>query len=163
MRLMTSQRANPYPFLFLGAGGLAVLAAVIVRTQTFAAHADVLAWAVTCDLTISLPLLWWLFAVRPGRAGAVTLIPIFVIGVAAAARIIPAAQHGFVDQLRYLAAPLDLVTIALIARRMARIRHIEGSGDPIDRIERACAEIFGGRVGRIVAFEISMLYYALFG
>jgi hypothetical protein len=163
MESMTTERASPYPFLFLGAGGLTLLAAVIVRTQTFAAHPDVLGWAFTCDLTISLPLLWWLFAVRPGRAGAVTLIPIFVLGVAAAARIIPAAQHGFVDQLRYIAAPLDLVTIALIARRVARIRHVEGSGDPIDRIERACAEIFGGRAGGVVAFEISMLYYALFG
>ncbi|HXH41272.1 MAG TPA: hypothetical protein VNN08_21775 [Thermoanaerobaculia bacterium] len=160
---MTTARASPYPLLFLGAGGLAALAAVIVRTQIYAAHPDVLAWAFTCDLTISLPLLWWLFAVKTGRAGAVTLIPIFVIGVAAAARIIPAAQHGFVDQLRYIAAPLDLVTIALIARRVARIRHVEGSGDPIDRIERACAELFGNRAGRIVAFEISMFYYALFG
>jgi len=160
---MTSQRANPYPYLFLGAGGLAVLAAIVVRTQTFAAHPDVLAWAFTCDLTTSLPLLWWLFAVRPGRAGAVTLIPIFVIGVAVASRIMPPAQHAFVDQLRYIAAPLDLVTIALIARRVARIRHIDGSGDPIDRIERACAELFGSRAGGVVAFEISMLYYAFFG
>jgi hypothetical protein len=161
---MTTARANPYPLLFLGGGGLALVAALMVRTQAFAAHPDVLAWAFTCDLTISLPLLWWLFAVRTGRANVVTLIPLFVIGVGVAARIIPAAQHSFVDQLRYLAAPLDLVTIALVVRRVARIRRIDGGGDPAARIETACAEIFGqGRIARVVAFEISMLYYALTG
>ncbi len=164
MSVMTKARANPYPLLLLGGGGLALLAVIIVRTQTFAAHPDVLAWAFTCDLTISLPLLWWLFAVRTGRAGAVTLIPLFVIGVGIAARIIPAAQHSFVDQLRYIAAPLDLVTIALVIRRVARIRRIDGSGDPVDRIERACGEIFGNsRAAAMVAFEISIAYYAFSG
>src|ERR1700686_304450 len=93
---MTTARTSPYPLLLLGGGGLALFAAVMVRLQAFAAHPDVLAWAFTCDLTISLPLLWWLFAVRTGRAGAVTLIPLFIIGVGVAARIIPAAQHSFV-------------------------------------------------------------------
>ena len=161
---MTAARTNPYPLLLLGGGSLAFLAAFVIRTQAFASHPDVLAWAFTFDLTISLPLLWWLFAVRTGRAGAVTLIPIFVIGVAAAGRIIPTAQHSFVDQLRYIAAPLDLVTIALVVRRLARIRRIDGSGDPIARIERACAEMFGnGYAARAVAFEISIIYYAFTG
>jgi hypothetical protein len=161
---MTSARTNPYPLLLLGGGVLALLAAFVIRTQAFAAHPDVLAWAFTFDLTISLPLLWWFFAVRTGRAGAVTLIPLFVIAVGVAARIIPAAQHSFVDQLRYIAAPLDLVTIALVVRRVARIRRIEGGGDPIARIERACAEMFGnGYAARAVAFEISIVYYAFAG
>jgi hypothetical protein len=161
---MTTARTNPYPLLLIGGGGLALLVVSVIRTQAFASHPDVLAWAFTFDLTISLPLLWWFFAVRTGRAGAVTLIPLFVIGVAAAARIIPAAQHSFVDQLRYIAAPLDLVTIALVVRRVARIRRIDGDGDPIARIERACAELFGnGYAARAAAFEISIIYYAFSG
>src|SRR3954454_19690684 len=161
---MTTARTNPYPFLFLGGGALAIVAAIFVRTQAFAAHPDILAWAFTCDLTISLPLLWWLFVVRPGRAGAVTLIPLFLIGVAVAARIMPAPQHAFVDQLRFIAAPLDLVTIALVARRVARIRRLDSGGDPVERIERACAELFGnGRDARIVAFEIAVIVYAFAG
>jgi len=161
---MTTTRTDPYPALLLGGGVLALLAAFVIRTQAFFAHPDVLAWAFTFDLTISLPLLWWFFAVRTGRASAVTLVPLFVIAVGVAARIIPAAQHSFVDQLRYIAAPLDLVTIALVVRRVARIRKVDGGGDPIARIERACAEIFGdGRVARIVAFEISILYLAFAG
>lgn len=160
---MTTARANPYPFLFLVGGGLALLAALVTRTQAFAAHPDILAWAFTCDLTISLPLLWWFFAVRTERAGTVTLIPIFLIGVAVAARILPTAQHAFVDQLRFVAAPLELITIVLVARRVARIRRMDGGGDPLDRIERACAELFGNRASRAVAFEIVTVYYALFG
>jgi hypothetical protein len=157
-------RANPYPYLFGGGAALAIIAAVMVRTQAFAAHPDILAWAFTFDLTISLPLLWWLFAVRSGRAGAVTLVPIFLIGLGLATRIIPTAQHSFVDQLRFVAAPLDLVTIALVVRRVARIRRIEGGGDRVDRIERACAELFGnGRAARAVAFEIATIDYAFLG
>jgi hypothetical protein len=161
---MTSVRRSPYSILFLGAGGFALLAALVVRTQTFAAHPDVVAWGFTFDLTISLPFLWWLFAVRSGRASVVTLIPIFLLGLAAAARIIPPAQHTFVDQLRFVAAPLDLVTMALVIRRVARIRRVESSGDPLDRIERACAELFGrGVAARAVAFEIATFYYAFSG
>jgi hypothetical protein len=161
---MTTARTNPYPYVFLGGGALAIVAAIVVRTQAFAAHPDIIAWGFTCDLTISLPLLWWLFAVRPGRAGAVTLIPIFLIGVAVAARIMPPAQHAFVDQLRFIAAPLDLVTIALVARRVARIRRLDAAGDPVERIERACAELFGnGRAARAVAFEIATIDYAFRG
>jgi len=141
-----------------------VFVAIFLRTSAFAGHPDILAWAFTCDLTISLPLLWWLFAVRPGRAGAVTLIPLFLIGVAIAARIMPATQHAFVDQLRFIAAPLDLVTMALVARRVARIRRLDSSGDPIERIERACAELFGkGPAARAVAFEIATIDYAFRG
>jgi hypothetical protein len=157
-------RTNPYPYLFAGGAALAIIAAVVVRTQAFAAHPDILAWAFTFDMAISLPLLWWLFAVRSGRAGAVTLIPLFLIGVGVAARIIPTAQHSFVDQLRFIAAPLDLLTIALVLRRMARIRRTERGGDRVDRIERACAELFGtGRAARAVAFEIATIDYAFLG
>jgi len=161
---MTSARPSPYPILILGAGAFALLAALVVRTQTFAAHPDIVAWGFTFDLTISLPLLWWLFAVRTGRAGVVTLIPIFLVGLAAAARIIPPAQHTFVDQLRFVAAPLDLITIALVIRRVARIRRVQPSGDPLDHLEGACAELFGGGVAaRAVGFEIATFYYAFSG
>src|SRR3954453_24138245 len=100
---MTTARTNPYPFLFLGGGALAIVAAIVVRTQAFAAHPDILAWACSFDLTISLPLLWWLFAVRPRRAGAVTLIPLFLRLDAIAALIMPSPPHAFIDQLRFIA------------------------------------------------------------
>src|SRR3954453_20286327 len=99
---MTTARTNPYPFLFLGGGALAIVAAIFGGTQAFEAPPVILARVFTCDLTISLPLLWWLFVVRPGRAGAVTLIPLFLIGVAVAARVMPAPQHALGVQLLFV-------------------------------------------------------------
>jgi len=164
MATTRNRLANPYPLLLLSGGTLIAIAAVVVRSAAFSAHPDILAWAFTFDLALSVPLLWWLFAVRTGRVANVTMIPIFVLGVAAAARIIPPAQHAFVDQLRYLAAPLEVVTIALVLRRVAKLRGLGDEGDVLDRIDRASAGIFGtGRAARAVAFEIATFYYAVFG
>jgi hypothetical protein len=164
MATASRRLGNPYPLLILGGGTLLTVAALVVHSAAFAANADILAWAFTFDLALSVPLLWWWFAVRTGRAASVTMIPIFLLGVAAAARIIPPAQHAFVDQLRSIAAPLDLLAIALVLRRVAKLRGLTGEGDVLDRIDRACAGIFGpGRAARIVAFEIATFYYAFFG
>src|ERR1051326_5280578 len=51
---------------------------VVLRSRAFAADPDVRAWGVTFDLTITIPLLYWLFVVRPRHAGALTLASVFI-------------------------------------------------------------------------------------
>jgi hypothetical protein len=64
-----------HPAAFFAISALAVLTAcvAILRSAAFVRNPDVAAWGVTFDLTISLPLLYWFFVVRTGKAQALTL------------------------------------------------------------------------------------------
>src|SRR5688572_20374481 len=135
------------PALAFGISAMAVIAAclVVLRSQMFAAHPDVAAWGMTFDLTITIPLLYWFFVVRAGRASAITIAPVFVLCTLIAAAIIPRAQQHFVRDLGRFAVPL--AEIALIGVVVHRLRK--------GRID--------SRVVEIVRSELLMLYYAFAG
>jgi len=114
----------------------------MMRTRAFAANPDVGAWGVTFDLTITIPLLYWFFVVRPGHARPLTLATLFVVCTMVAALMIPRSQQFFLHDLKYLVALLEVVLVATLVRRIRR-------GE--------------GVVAGAVASEITILYYAFFG
>lgn len=142
---MTRALRNPASLVVLFAVAYAIFATLLIRTHAYARNPDVVAWGITFDLVITVPAAWWLLVVRRGHARPATLIPLFALCSLAAARIIPAQQHAFIDQLRWVAAPLDVVTVALVARRLARGA---SAGDSL--------------VLRVTAAEVKTIYYALF-
>ncbi len=156
--------ANPLRLFGVGAIAYAAIAILLVRSQVYAAHPDVLAWGLTFDLGISIPLIYWFLFVRTGIMRPLTLIPLFVIAVGVASRIVPAGQHHFAQQLGYVAAPLDLVTLWMVARRLMRARSAAAEdGDVPTRIAQATRQLFGdGAVAGFVALEVSSFYYGLF-
>lgn len=140
--------------------------AAVVRSHAFAANPDVAAWGITFDLTLSLPLLYWFFVVRKGHARALTILPVFLGGTIAAALLLPEAQQQFVRQVERLAVPL--AELALLTALALRVRAAAASDradqDALTRIRAAARAITGNdRAGELVASEIAMLYYALFG
>jgi hypothetical protein len=138
----------------------------LLRSRVFALNPDVAAWGVTFDLTMTIPLVYYLAVVRAGRARPITIAPVFVLCVALAARLIPLDQQAFLRQLRWLAAPLEVVTVGLIVLRLANTRRNSRGGrgdDPLARISSVCEQIFGRTpVATFVAFELTTLYYGLF-
>jgi hypothetical protein len=158
---LPSARPLPPARLFaLTAATIAVVCAALVRSQAFARNPDLIAWGATFDLTLTIPLAYCLLVVRGGRARPVTVAPVFVVCVAVAARLVPA---GFAHQLRWVVAPLEVLTIALVVQRVAALCGAEAGGDPLARISAACRAVFGGSpVATFVAFEITTLYYGLF-
>src|SRR5690349_3691183 len=115
-------RLRPAQLFALSAAFIAAVCVVLLRSQAFARNPDLIAWAATFDLTLTIPLVYYLAVVRRGHARPITLAPVFVICVAAAARIVPYAQHGFVRELRFVAAALEMVTLALVVQRLAAMR-----------------------------------------
>jgi hypothetical protein len=161
----TSPFRSPATLFTLAAATTAAICFAILRTPSFAAHPDVAAWGVTFDLTLSIPLLYYLFVVRSGHAKPFTIAPLFIVCVAVAARVIPPSQHAFVNQLRWITAPLELVTIALIVRRATRMRSREriATDDPLTRIRDAANSLLGRpRLASFIAFEVTTMYYAIF-
>jgi len=126
---------------------------VITRTRLGASNLDVAAWGVTFDLTLTIPLVYYLTVVRTGAARAVTLAPVFVGCMMLAAFVVPRGQQQFLHDLRFVSVPLEIVTIILIAKRLVRVRDVE----------TATRELFGDtRLAAFVAAEVGILWYALF-
>lgn len=151
------------PRLFLPAALLVLTACIaILRSQLFVRNPEVAAWGVTFDLVLTIPLLWWGLVVLPGRARALTLAPVFLVCLALASKIVPG--NGFLDDLRYLAIPAELLLIgALVQRVRAVAKNKVATDDPYVRIQHAARSLMGnGMFAEVVASEVTLLYYALF-
>lgn len=144
-------------FRFALAGLLVVSACVaVLRTHASATDAAVAAWGVTFDLTITLPLLYWFFVVRTGKARPLTIAPVFIAGTILAELLLPRIEQHFVRQLRLFLVPAaELVLLGAYAQRAMRLKR--------DGANVAQALTGGGRFGEMVASEALMFYYAFFG
>src|SRR5262245_60723420 len=65
----------------------------VLRSRVFALNPDMAAWGVTFDLTLTIPLVYYVAVIRTGRARPITIAPVFVVCVAVAARLIPHEQQ----------------------------------------------------------------------
>lgn len=154
----------PATLFTLSASFVVAVALVLVRTQRFASHADVASWGLTFDLTITIPLLYYVFVIRAGKAKPITIAPVFIGCMTVAALIIPREQQAFLHQLRLVAAPIDIITIVLVVRRLAAMRRVGNAAEDVyARIEQASQAIFLNRAAAgFVTTEITLIYYALF-
>ena len=154
----------PARLFTLAAAAIVTVCATILHTHLFARNPELGAWGVTFDLAITIPLVYYFAVVRTGAAKPITIAPVFVLGGALAARLLPHGQQAFVRELRWVAAPLELVTLALVGGRLVAMRRAGmASDDPLARITAACREIFGSSpLATVVAFEVTTAYYGLF-
>lgn len=116
--------------------------AFVVRSRLFAANPDVAAFGVTFDLTITIPLLYWFFVVRGGKASPLTVAPLFIGGTFLAALLVPRAYQQFLRQLQWIAVPAAEVLLLVAVVRSKTLR---------------------GRVFEVVHSEAAMFRYAFLG
>jgi hypothetical protein len=152
--------------LFIASSLLVVgVCLAVVRSQAFASNRAVAAWGVTFDLTITIPLLYWFFVVRPRHARPLTIAPVFVAGTILAAMLLPRTEQQFMGSLRTFVVPVaEILLVGALARRILRARREwPGDGDASARIHSAASTLAGeGRVADVIASEIAVLYYAIF-
>jgi hypothetical protein len=135
-----------YPLALLIVGTCAFIA----RSRAFALNPDVAAWGITFDLTITIPLLFWFFVVRPGKAKPLTLAPVFIVGTLLATMLLPKTNQQFVQQLRMLVPLAEIVLVLAFLQRARRMK-----------LEHALAG--EGLVAEIIGSELAMLYFAFRG
>jgi hypothetical protein len=145
--MVTRARAlrNPASRFTLAAIAIVAIEIAIVHSQRFLANVDVASWAVTFDLAITIPALYYVFVIRSGRARALSIAPVFVVCAIVAAMIVPRDHQQFLHQLRFAIAPLDLISIYLVVRALR-------SGSRPD-----------GVVASFVMTELAILRYAVAG
>ena len=128
--------------------------ALLLRSRLFALSPEVAAWGVTFDVTITIPLLYWLFVVRAGKAPLITLAPLFVLCTFLATAMVPRPQQQFLSDLRRVAVPVAEVALVVAVGR--RLRATRGR-DPIRAL------LGDSRVAEVVESEIAILSYAVAG
>ena len=139
---------------FLSASFVIAICALLVRSQLFAMNPDIAAWGVTFDLTITVPLLYWFFVVRAGKAPALTIAPVFVVATLAASLLVPRGHQQFLRDLGRVAVPL--AEVALLGAVAWRLRRVRG--------KNAIRELLGDtRVADVVESEVLVFRYAFTG
>ncbi len=129
---------------------------------------DLIAGAVTLDLTLLTPVLYYLLMVRPRGWPVITVVPVFLISVLIAGWLIPESRQGVLDPVRYGAGVAELVLVGFIAyktlqvRRGYRERAATGM-DVYESLRESARSVLGPLAGGALAYEVAVLYYALTG
>jgi hypothetical protein len=156
-------------------GSLFVLAALvivtaccaIIRSRAFADRPDVMAWAVTFDLTVTIPFLFYLIVARQRRSSAFLIVPLFIGCMALASAVVPRDQHFLLRSLEFVAAPAELLLVGFLIVRVRRaLRDAEGpaGGDRFERARAAAVAIVGSRLAaEVLVGEVAVWYFALAG
>jgi hypothetical protein len=146
------------------------IALTLVRTRPLDSHGGLLARAITADLLVTVPALWWLLMVRGRGLRLRSLAPVVLASFAGAALVLPQPWRGELLHLRALAAPAELALmggLAWVAVRAVRAPRGAGPADPgelPERIAEAARRALGfPGLADLVATEAAMVVYAFAG
>ena len=67
----------------------------VTRAHTAALHAGAIGLGAACDLTITVPVLYYLLLVRPGHSSWMALVAVTLAGARAAGFLLSAAEQGY--------------------------------------------------------------------
>ncbi|MBS1913620.1 MAG: hypothetical protein JST22_16655 [Bacteroidetes bacterium] len=161
-----SERRTPSILLFAFLA-LAMITAefAIVHSSAFASSPRLLSLAVTADLALILPTLYYLLGVRRAGLPPVTIAPVFLLAAGLASFMLPPEGHGWLEILHYLTIPMEgtLLAYTIIRIRRARLTYHGGEDDDmLSLLRHVLGAVAGsGRVTELLAHEFGMWYYAL--
>ena len=124
---------------------------------------------VTIDLTVVVSLIAWWMLGRDFRWSPWALIPLYFASLALAGAALPPDHRGPLRFAHMAAAPLELLTFAFLVRKVRTARRAfradvaaPGAWDAQAALQHAAAEALGpGRFAEVMAYEMSVLWYAL--
>lgn len=124
--------------------------------------------AVTIDLLVSLPIIYFLF-IRRSSIPKITVVPVFMLGVLTASLLLPAGGRQLLDLAIVYAVPaIELFVAGYLCYRVYRTRaaYMADAGrghDVMEKLRNAFVrEIKPDLVARIAAYELALVYYAVF-
>lgn len=158
---------NIHLFLF-AILGLAICATEmwIVHSTYFLQNPSVLSLAITLDIVIGLPVLYYIFIVRQRRIPAITLVPVLVLAIVIASFILPAAQQSLLDFIKKFIPLFELVVLGFIVVKIRTIvKHYHQAKLTeiyfTDALAASLERTFGALpIVPILVTEFALLYYA---
>ena len=160
-----TRRAHPPLLAFaLLATGIYAAEVSILRMRPLWGRPELVALGVMLDLIVMVPLVYWFLAVRRGGWPLATVIPVVLLGILGSALMLP-HHHGLLGKLvEILAIPYEIGLVTWISVRTWRaVRRGGGDGDTLERLRTVAGEVLPARrAAEAIAFEMAVLYYALF-
>lgn len=164
--------ARAHALLLLSASALVLLGmeAAIVHSALFQRRPGPLALGVTLDLTLVLPGLYYLLAVRRGQLPWFSVIPVFAASLGGARLLLPPAHQGALHFIAIGVVPIvELFTAGLFFVKLRAIRHryrslVPAAIYPADAVAGSVRAVLGDTplVSWLVT-EMTLLFYALLG
>lgn len=174
---MTTTRPEPLlPGGRTGRAGLHAAVFVLAAAAVYAAQLLVVAprllpvrpglgaGAITLDLVVGVPALFYLLLVRTGRAPAVALVPAFLASLLGASLVLPPEHRRWLELAGRLAAPAELVLLGYVGLRIRRgmSAPVAGRGDLPDRLRATLRQVLPSPLAAdALAHEAALLGYAL--
>jgi len=161
-------RRFPFHFVYLGFV-LCVLTVsfLIVRTSGFAQNTDLLSLAVTLDVAVLIPGVYFLFAVALGWRR-LTVLPVFVLSLVSAHLLLPASGESYLKVVELALVPVEIFVIVFLTIKVRQIRkgYREARAPSMDFQETLEGVLEGvidePRLVRILVTELSIIHYGLF-
>ncbi|GAB4253336.1 MAG: hypothetical protein Tsb0034_31650 [Ekhidna sp.] len=142
-----------------------VVCVLVTRSALFANHTSDLSMAITFDLLISTPLIYFLI-IRKRAISNLTLVPVFVLGVITATLILPKAEQHYLSLVKTWFLPLleigILSYVIITIRKAFKAFDKSKSPDFFTAAKEASASILPRPLVLPFATELSVFYYGLF-
>jgi hypothetical protein len=124
-------------------------------------HPDLMVAALTIDLTIMVPFLYFLMIPRQRRWAGV--LPAFLLSLLGAGLVLPESSRAALPVLRLLVVPAEVATVVLVIGRVRRgLTEVGVDGDILARLETALASaVPTRRLAHVLAYEMGVLHYGL--
>ncbi|WP_246203020.1 hypothetical protein [Fulvivirga lutimaris] len=127
----------------------------------------VLDFAITADLLLTVPLVYFLL-IRKTAIPNTTTIPVMIIGLLIGSYLMPAESQTYLSLFKNWALPiieLSILVFVIIKVRatIKKFRVIKGNSDDFySALKHTCSEILPAPVATLMASEIAVLYYGFF-
>lgn len=141
----------------------------VISSPAFSKNLSVLALAVTIDLVAGIPLLFYFCVIRPAHLPAITLIPVFLLSVVLANRLLPSEGRTYLAVVEMILPIAEVVALSYAALRLRRIYREYRLARAhkhyfIDALETGARRALGNLpVVNLLTTEFSMLVLAVGG
>lgn len=140
-----------------------------VQSAAFGQHTGWSSFAVTADLAVGLPVLYYVLTVRRLNVSPRTVLVIFAVALGITALILPANSQQYGVVLQRLLMGVEVILLGYALTRVNRVVHqyrqlSRVSGDFIGNVTQSLDATLGRSLyNRLVANELAVLRYGLFG
>ena len=139
--------------------------ALLVRSSLFLPDSQIITLALTLDLLLTIPLIYFLL-IRRTHVPKVIVVPFVILSTVAASFILPANNQVYVDLFKTWGIPvIEMVVLTFIAVKVRglvkKVRDNKGqSPDFYTALKEACSDIIPPKLVPLFVTEVSVMYYS---
>ncbi len=163
---MTKSIKSQHTIIILGIPLLLIALLILLKnTSYFSTHPDTLSSAITIDLLVTIPLIYFL-GIRKTAIPKTTVVPFIILGVIICSLILPLENQYYLNGFKTWFLPvIELLVLALViynilkARQLYKLNNQNASSDFFTVLKTTCYKILPKIVVIPFVTEIAVFYY----